>query len=153
MPVHRLKDYLDSHHVRYTSITHPPTFTAQKTAQVTHIKGREMAKTIIVRVDGCLCMVVVPADRHVSLSKLKAATGANAVELASEDTFRGLFPECEVGAMPPFGNLYGIPVYEEQELTRDSEISFNAGSHTEVIRMAYEDYERLVEPTAGDFAI
>ncbi|NIA14957.1 MAG: deacylase [Nitrospiraceae bacterium] len=153
MPVHKLKDFLDNHHVRYTSIMHPQTFTAQKTAQVTHIKGREMAKTIIVKTDGRLCMVVLPADRHVSLSKLKAATGAHAIELASEDTFRSLFPECEVGAMPPFGNLYGMEVFEEQELTRDSEIAFNAGSHTEVIRMAYKDYERLVQPTAGDFAI
>ncbi len=153
MPNEQVKALLDRQHIAYRSIMHPMTFTAQQTAQVTHIKGHEMAKTVVVRLDGRPAMVVVPAPRHVDLERLKAQTGAEDVELADEQEFRGEFPGCEVGAMPPLGNLYGMPVFVEEELAEDPEIAFNAGTHTEVIRMAYRDFERLVHPRLGAFAI
>ena len=153
MPNDEVKALLDNQHIPYRSITHPMTFTAQQTAQVTHIKGHEMAKTVVVRMDGKPAMVVVPAPYHVDLERLKEETGAAQVELLDEQEFRSKFPGCEVGAMPPLGNLYDMPVYVEEELTADPEIAFNAGTHTEVIRMAYHDFERLVHPRIGAFAV
>jgi Ala-tRNA(Pro) deacylase len=101
---------------------------------------------VVVTMDGTLAMVVVPASRHVDLVLLKQATGANSVHLATEDQFREKFPDCETGAMPPFGNLYGMTVLADESLSRDKEIAFNAGSHRELVRMAWEDFERLVQP-------
>jgi Ala-tRNA(Pro) deacylase len=105
-----------------------------------------LAKTVIVKTDEKPVMAVVPASFHVELRLLKKATGAQSVELASEEEFKGLFPECETGAMPPFGNLYGIDVYADETLARDREIAFNAGSHRELIRLAWEDFNRLAKP-------
>jgi Ala-tRNA(Pro) deacylase len=105
----------------------------------------------MVKLDGKMAMAVLPASRAVDFDKLKQTAGVGKVELASEDEFRSLFPECEVGAMPPFGNLYEIPVYAEASLTEDEEIAFNAGSHKELFRMGYKDFEKLVKPTTGDF--
>jgi Ala-tRNA(Pro) deacylase len=153
MPNEEVKALLDNQHIAYRTILHPMTFTAQQTAQVTHIKGHEMAKTVVVRLDGRPVMVVVPAPYHVDLERLKEQTGAEEVELLDEQEFRNKFPGCEVGAMPPLGNLYGMPVYVEEELTADPEIAFNAGTHTEVIRMAYHDFEQLVHPRIGAFAV
>jgi Ala-tRNA(Pro) deacylase len=151
MPVKKLREMLENRHIPYKSIIHPQTFTAQKTAQSTHTKGRELAKTVVVRMDGRLCMVVLPAHHRVDLDHLKEATGTEAIALVPEREFSMLFPECEIGAMPPFGNLYGMDVMVEHELAQDEEIAFNAGTHTEVIRMAYKDYETLVHPSVGDF--
>ncbi len=153
MPINKLKEFLDSHHVRYESISHIQTFTAQRTAQCTHIKGREMAKTVIVKIDGLMCMVVVPADHRVNIEQLKRATGADTVELATEHEFVTMFPECEVGAMPPFGNLYGMDVFVDRELAEDDEIAFNAGSHTEVLKMHYRDFANLVQPEVDEVCL
>lgn len=151
MPAQRIKEFLDSRNVPYESIIHSPTFTAQRTAQSTHIKGKYMAKTVVVKVDGRPCMVVIPAHLHVDLAQIKKATGASAVELAHERDFAALFPECEAGAMPPFGNLFGMDVFVQRDLTKDDRIAFNAGTHTEVVRLAYKDFEGLVSPKIGDF--
>jgi Ala-tRNA(Pro) deacylase len=146
MPATRLKEFLDQERVRYLTIAHSPAFTAQEVAQAAHVPGKEMAKTVVVRLDGDLAMVVLPASSQLNLDLLKEATGAKRLDLASERHFRDAFPGCELGAMPPFGNLFGMPVYVSEDLTRDEEIAFNAGTHTEVIKMRYDDFEKLVKP-------
>ena len=147
MPAIRLKEYLDKQHVKYVTIDHSPAFTAQEVAQRAHIPGKEMAKTVIVKIDGELAMVVTPASEVVRLGQLKKALGAKDVELASEYEFKDAFPDCETGAMPPFGNLYGMKVYVSPTLREDEEIAFNAGTHKELVRLNFSDFERLVEPT------
>jgi Ala-tRNA(Pro) deacylase len=151
MPTTKLTDFLDKNDVKYITITHSTAFTAQEIASMTHIKGRELAKTVIVNIEGQMAMAVLPASYQVNLSLLKKASGANTVALATEAEFRGKFPECETGAMPPFGNLYGMRVFVDGSLTRDKEIAFNAGTHRELIRLAYKDFERLVEPVVMRF--
>ena len=152
MPLNKLRNYLDQEHIRYVVISHSKAFTAQGIAAVAHISGKELAKTVIVKLDGALGMAVLPASYQVDLTTLKKATGVQTAELASEREFKQHFPDCETGAMPPFGNLYGIPVYVDETLTRDKEIAFNAGSHLELIRLAYEDFERLVQPLTLHFS-
>jgi Ala-tRNA(Pro) deacylase len=146
MPVTRVKEFLDEHHVPYEVIRHVPAYTAQEIAAAAHIPGREMAKTVMVWLDGEIAMVVLPAAARVNLDLLREAAEAKRIELASERDFRDLFPGCEVGAMPPFGNLYGMKVYIADSLTDDEDIAFNAGTHTEVIRLKYRDFEHLVHP-------
>ena len=147
MPVQRLKEFLDANQVRYVSIRHSPAFTAQEIAASAHVPGKELAKTVMVKIDGEMAMVVLPATCQVDFDSLKTAAGAKKVELANEADFRNTFPECEVGAMPPFGNLYGMKVYAVKALAEDHEIAFNAGSHTELIKLAYKDFKNLVNPT------
>ena len=146
MPLTKLREFLDSHNIRYLIFSHSLAYTAQGIAALTHISGKEFAKTVIVRIDGDLAMAVVPASRYVDLSLLKRAVGAQAVELASEQEFKDKFPDCEAGAMPPFGNLYGMAVYADESLTSNQEITFNAGTHRELVRMGWVDLVRLVEP-------
>ena len=152
MPLNKLRMFLDSHHVKYVVISHSKAFTAQGIAAVSHISGKELAKTVIVKLDGALGMAVLPASFQVDLLALKKAVGVRTADLASEREFKQHFPDCETGAMPPFGNLYGIPVYVDETLTRDKEIAFNAGSHYELIKLAYADFEQLVQPLVLDFA-
>jgi Ala-tRNA(Pro) deacylase len=147
MPETRLKDFLDKEHVKYVTIGHSPAYTAQEIAALTHTPGKELAKTVIVKVDGKLAMVVLPASEKVRIDHLRQTLGTDNVELANEDEFEGAFPDCETGAMPPFGNLYGMSVFVSQALREDDEIAFNAGSHDELIRLSYAEYERLVHPT------
>lgn len=146
MPAKKLKEFLDSQHVSYTSIPHAETFTAQETAEAAHVPGYELAKTVMVELDGKMAMVVVPANRKIVLQDLREVTGAAKVRFATEDEFKKLFPDCEIGAMPPFGNLYGVEVFVAPGLAADKEIAFNAGTHTEVLKLAYEDFDRLVHP-------
>lgn len=146
MPVQKLREFLDSNKVKYVTITHSPAFTAQDIAAAAHISGKEMAKTVMVKIDGEMTLVVLPASMRVDFTRLLDATGAQEVELAHEPEFAGLFPGCDLGAMPPFGNLYGLHTLVAEELTEDEEIAFNAGTHTEVLRMKYADFERLVQP-------
>ena len=152
MPVQRLKDFLDEHQVKYVLISHSRAFTTQEIASLTHIPGRELAKTVIVDIDGETAMAVLPGSQKVDLDLLRDAVGAERVTLAKEAAFRDRFPECDLGAMPPFGNLYGMPVYVADSLTEDEEIAFNAGSHTELVKMGYRDFERLVQPRVMHFA-
>ncbi len=146
MPGSRLKEFLDKEHVKYVTIAHSPAFTAQEVAETTHIPGKEIAKTVVVKIDGKMSMVVTPASEHINLNKLKETLGAVKVELASETEFKGSFPDCETGAMPPFGNLYDMKVFVSQTLREDEQIAFNAGSHSELVRLPYTEFERLVEP-------
>jgi Ala-tRNA(Pro) deacylase len=149
MPIDRLKHYLEENHVRFLTIRHSPAFTAQEIAALAHVPGKEVAKTVMVKLDGRMAMVVLPAPDHVSAARLKEFSGADEVELASEDEFADIFPSCEVGAMPPFGNLWEIDVFVDQRLREDEQIVFNAGTHTELVKLAYSDFERLVKPTIG----
>lgn len=152
MPAKKLKEFLDSQGVKYVCITHSPAFTAPEIAASAHIPGKELAKTVMVKLDGAMAMAVLPANYGVDFKALAALAGARKAELASEREFADLFPGCEVGAMPPFGNLYGMPVYVEQGLAEDEHIAFNAGSHKELVRLAYADFARLAAPTVGPFA-
>lgn len=145
-PARRLKKFLDEQNVKYVTIAHSKAVTAQEVAESTHIPGKQLAKSVVVKLDGQLAMVVLPASCHVDFELLKAATGAKSAELASETEFRNKFPDCEIGAMPPFANLYGMEALVADTLTDDEEIAFNAGSHTELIRLAYKDFARLVNP-------
>lgn len=153
MPVVKeLKELLDTHNVKYVTISHSLAYTAQETAELAHVSGREIAKTVIVKIDGALAMAVLPGSRHIDVSALKSATRAQTVELATEPEFSSRFPGCETGAMPPFGNLYGMSVFVDESLTKDKEIAFNAGTHNELIRLSYADFEALVKPTVLKFA-
>ena len=146
MPAKKLKEFLESQHVSFTCIPHKLTYTAQETAEAAHVPGYELAKTIMVQLDGKMAMMVVPATHKIVLQDLREITGAGRVRFASEEEFQSLFPDCEPGAMPPFGNLYGVDVFVAPGLAADEEIAFNAGTHTEVIKMHYADFERLVHP-------
>lgn len=146
MPLNKLVNYLDEHGKKYVVIKHSPAFTAQEVAASAHIPGKEMVKTVIVKADGEMRMVVLPSTYDVDFDAIKKATGAREVELASEDEFGEIFPDCELGAMPPFGSFYDIDTLVAESLTDDEVIAFNAGTHNELVRMNYSDYEELVQP-------
>jgi Ala-tRNA(Pro) deacylase len=146
MPTQKLQDYLDQHGIQYVTISHSPAYTAQRIAELTRIPGKELAKTVIMKIDDKFAMAVLPASRRVNLWHLQEAIGADEVTLSSETEFNELFPDCEVGAMPPFGNLYNMGVYVAEQLTEDEEIAFNAGSHSELVKMSYSDFANLVTP-------
>ncbi|MDH3208267.1 MAG: YbaK/EbsC family protein [Gemmatimonadota bacterium] len=152
MPVNRLKEFLNENHVKFVTISHSRAYTAQEIAAVAHVPGKELAKTVMVTLDGELAMAVLPAPDQVSTSRLKKVTGASKVEVASEADFEDRFPGCEVGAMPPFGNLWDLQVFVDQRLREDEEIAFNAGSHTELIKLAYADFERMVSPVVAELS-
>jgi Ala-tRNA(Pro) deacylase len=152
MPLNKIKAFLDAHGTKYILISHSKAYTAQGIAAISHISGRELAKTVMVKLDGALAMAVLPASYQVDLESLRRAAGVQVAELATEREFKQHFPDCETGAMPPFGNLYGIPVYVDETLLEDREIAFNAGSHYELIKMAYKDFERLVKPEVMEFS-
>lgn len=147
----RLKSFLEENKVHYTPMSHTPVYTAQAAAAVMHVSGKELAKTTVALAGDEMILAVLPAAAHVNFDKLGKVVG-KPVRLASEKEFMDKFPDCETGAMPPFGNLYKLPVYVDQKLAADEEIVFNAGTHRDAIRMRYEDFARLAQPTLGDFA-
>jgi Ala-tRNA(Pro) deacylase len=146
MPAKKLKEYLDSNDVKYVSVSHSKAYTAQEIAASAHIPGKELAKTVMIKIDGHLAMAVLPASYKVDFALLQKTLNADRVRLAYEQEFKDRCPDCEVGAMPPFGNLYNLDVYVAHSLTEDEEIAFNAGTHTELIKMKYKDFERIVSP-------
>ncbi|MEO5913678.1 MAG: YbaK/EbsC family protein [Luteolibacter sp.] len=147
-----LKEYLDERKVRYITIIHSPAYTAQEVAHSAHIPESGLAKTVMIIIDGALAMAVVPANRRVRLEELQRLTHSDDLRLAHEEEFKDYFPDCEPGAMPPFGNLYDMSVYVSPELAKEPEMVFNAGSHTELIRMGWLDYRALVKPCMAAFA-
>ena len=149
----RLKSYLDKKGVDYQVLYHQRVYTAQEVAAAQHVPGGELAKVVMVKVDGHLVVMVLPASSMVDMDKLKNLFPAKGVGLAREEEFQGLFPDCEIGAMPPFGNLYELEVYVDTALAEQPHIVFQAGSHVETIRMAYQDFATLVQPKIVDFAI
>jgi Ala-tRNA(Pro) deacylase len=147
----RLKDYLDENQIKYVKISHSPAFTAQEIAASSHISGNELAKTVIVKVNDGFAMAVLPTTRKIDFESLKKVMNNKNIRLANEDEFKDIFPDCEVGAMPPFGNLYKLPVYVAKALAEHKEIAFNAGTHTDVIKISYSDFEKLVKPIVETF--
>ena len=153
MPRKKLKEFLDSNKVKYISIQHSSAYTAQEIAAIAHVPGKDVAKTVIIKIDGKMAMAVLPASYKISFDHLKDALGVKEVRLAYEQEFIDKFPDCEVGAMPPFGNIYGMEVYVAESLAEDEEISFNACSHTELIKMKFADFEKLVKPKQIKFSV
>jgi len=153
MPVKKLKEFLDENRVKYVAVQHSTAYTAQEIAASAHIPGKDLAKTVMVKVDGKMAMAVLPASTRLDFGLLEQVTGAKKVDLATEKEFKDMFPECEVGAMPPFGNLYGMDVFVAEKLTADDTIAFNAGSHSELVKLAYDDFERLVKPKVAKISM
>ena len=152
MPLGRLKEYLDKNNIKYVIIQHSIAYTTPEIAALAHIPGKELAKTVIIKIDGKMAMAVLPASYRVDFDSLKKALGAKKIEMATEKEFENSFSDCETGAMPPFGNLYDMDVYVAESLTEDNEITFNACSHRELIKLAYKDFENLVSPKTVKFS-
>lgn len=146
MPMETVRQYLDDHNIKYVTMQHSRAYTAQDIAESAQIPGRHFAKTVMVNVDGQLALAVLPATDHVEVKKLTKSLGAHNVSIAQESDFRNSFPDCELGAMPPFGNLFNMEVFISPHLVVADRIAFNAGTHTEIMQMAYDDFERLVQP-------
>lgn len=152
MPSKMLKEFLDKNKIKYVTIKHSLAFTAQEIAASAHIKGTEMAKTVLIKIDGKMAMFVLPASYKVNFDQLQETLGTKNIRLANEVEFKDKFSDCDVGAMPPFGNLYGLDVYVADVLAKDEEIAFNACTHTVLIQMPYKDFERLVKPRLIKFS-
>ncbi len=150
MTVQRIRDFLDEHGVKYVVAEHSRAYTSQEVAAEAHVPGRHFAKTVTVKVDGRMGLAVLPATQQIQLDRLAASLGADSVDIADESELADLFPDCETGAMPPFGTLFDLEVFLSPDLTRAEEIAFNAGTHTEVMRLSYADFERLVQPAVVD---
>ena len=150
MVVKKLENYLEQNHVWYEKITHPRTYTAQETAASAHIKGKELAKSVMIKLDGETALAVLPAYLKVDFKRIKEISGAKKIMLAMEEDIEEIFPDCTIGAMPPFGNLYQVPVYADSTLENDEDIAFNAGSHMELIKMHFKDFNKLVHPKIHD---
>jgi len=146
MPSKRLRHFLDSNEAHYTIMNHPVAFSALELSEVTHISGNLLAKSVIVKTPTKMLMCVIRATDVVDISLLKKALNQKDISLATEQDFGREFPDCEVGAMPPFGNLYEMDVYVSDVLAKDTEIYFNAGNHSEVIKLSYKEYDNLVHP-------
>ncbi len=146
MPVQKLKKFLDNNKVKYTVCSHSPAFTAQEIAAKVHIPGDAFAKTVMIKIDQKFAMAVLPASYNVDFELLKELIGSKDIRLAHESEFKDIFPNCEVGAMPPFGNLWDLGVFVAESLTKNEEIAFNAGSHSEIMKMDYKDFEKHTNP-------
>jgi len=142
----RLRSFLESHSVDYGVTVHSRAYTAREVAVAEHLAPKELAKTVVLYGDGEYLMVVIPANKVVDLPEARLALGSNQVRLATEDELGKLFPDCELGAMPPFGPLYRMPVYLDSSLTGEERIAFNAGTHREVLHLKMADFRRLVQP-------
>ena len=142
----RLKELFDEAKVSYEVYNHPLAYTAQEIAARQHFSGKEMAKVVMIEVDDRLIMGVIPGSQKINLNTVKASLGVKQARLATEDEFISRFPECEVGAMPPFGHLFGLPVFVDPALEKDDVIYFNAGNHVQTVRLSYKDFARLVKP-------
>ncbi len=151
MPIlKKLKELFEEGKISYEVYNHPLAYTAQEIAERQHFSGREMAKVVMLKVDSGLIMAVVTASQKVHLNTVKANLGAHEVRLATEDEFISKFPDCEIGSMPPFGNLFGLPVYVDPAVEKDESIYFNAGNHVQTVKLRYKDFEKLVKPRVVD---
>ncbi len=149
----RLEEYLRGQGVGFQSVRHPEVYTAQEVAAAQHISGNQLAKVVIVRADDEMAMLLLPASYRVDFGKLKAFLGVRKARLAEEEEFRDVFPDCEIGAMPPFGNLYELSVYVDSTLAEVSEMLFKVGTHRDSMKIRYSDFERLAGPKVGDFSV
>jgi Ala-tRNA(Pro) deacylase len=148
-----LRNYLNENGIGFHEMTHDPAFTAQEIAAALHVHGKSLAKVVMVKANDWLVMLVLPATRQIDFTCLKRALDTEEVRLAHENEFEHLFPDCDTGAMPPFGNLYGVPVCVDESLAREPEIVFQAGTHRETMQLGYKDFARLVKPIVADFTM
>lgn len=146
MPVKQVAEYLATHHVPYRTQRHIPAFTAQEVAEQAHISGHRVAKTVVVKLDGKMALCILPATERVNFSILRHVAGSHTAELASEEEFAGQFPTCELGAMPPFGDLYGLPVYAMEALKTEKTVAFNSGDASELLVLDWDDFDQLEHP-------
>ena len=153
MPSRKVKAYLDNAGVKYEVVEHPAVYTAQEVAAVTRVKGKELVKAVMVKVDGELVMLALPATRKINFEVLREILGGKKVILAHEEEFSSLFPDCDTGAMPPLGNLYNVTTLVDQSLAEDKEIVFNAGTHHDIIKISFEDFKRIEKPKMAGFTI
>jgi len=151
MPARKMREFLNKNDIRCVTVQHSPAFTTQAVAASAHVPSKEMAKTVMLDIDGKMAMAVLPSSFQVNFEQLKEALNAGSISLMHERDFKDRFPDCEPGAMPPFGNLYGMPVFVAESLAEDEHIAFSAGSHHEVVLMTYADYQRLVAPSIVQF--
>ena len=147
----RLQEYLDSHHVHYEVLGHQEAYTAPEIAHMLQVSGKMLAKVVMIKADERFVMAVLPSNWKIDFDRLKEALRSSRVRLATEDEFKGLFPDCELGTIPPFGNLYGVEVYVDQFLTEDEEIVFQAGTHLGAVKLRYQDFANLVHPKVAEF--
>lgn len=147
----RLRDYLDGHKVHYELMSHQIAYTAPEVAHALHVSGKMFAKVVIVKADGRFVMLVLPSNRQVDFKRLREVLNARHLRLATEAEFKGLFQDCEIGTMPPFGNLYGMPVYVDRLLAEDEEIVFEAGTYLGAVKLRYQDFAGLVHPALAEF--
>lgn len=152
MAIRRIREFLDGNKAMYAVISHSPAYTAQEVAASAHVPGRDMAKVVVVNLDGKLALAVVAANREVNMTRLRHAAGAQFAMLADESEFANRFEGCQLGAMPPFGNVFGMETYFDAGLGREEYIAFNAGTHTDLIAMKFADYRRLANPRIADIA-
>jgi len=148
----RIRDYLDSQKAPYEWLPHPQAFTAQEVAHSLHVSGKRLAKTVILNADGRLVMAVLPASHRLIMPELKAALEVRRLEMLPESELAKIFPDCDLGAIPPFGNLYGIEVWVDRPVEESGELVFTAGTHVDAVRMKYSDYAELVKPHVGRFS-
>jgi Ala-tRNA(Pro) deacylase len=148
----RLEQYFRDNGVEYTTMRHVTAYTAQEVAAAQNVPGKQVAKVVMAIADAKIVMLVMPASYRIDFAKLKIVLGAKEARLAQEAEFSDLFPDCDIGAMPPFGNLYNVPVYVDRALTEDPAIVFQAGTHRDMVKIAYKDYARLAQPIVADFA-
>lgn len=149
----RLKKYLDENKVPYVTISHAPAYTAEEIAHLVHVPGKDVAKTVMINIHGKTAMAVLPSSDTINFKILSMELKGADVYLEDEDEFRKDFPDCEVGAMPPFGNLYAMDVYVSKRLAEDEQIVFNAGTHQDMVKLRYQDFARLVQPRVLDFSV
>ena len=149
----KLREYLESRDVRFEHHVHPTAYTAQETAEAMHVPGKDFAKTVVIKADGALLLAVIPADRKVNLHHLQFVTRSEYIEIATESDFKEAFPTCEVGAMPPFGLLWGLTTYCDTRLELNDYIEFNAGTHNDTIRMSFWDFKKHANPTMLDLVV
>jgi len=149
----KLEKYFRDNGVEFQAMTHRTAYTAQEVAATQDVKGKLVAKVTMVIADAKVVMLVLPASHRIDFPKLKKALCAKDARLAKEEEFSNLFPDCDTGAMPPFGNMYSVPVYVDRSLTEDPEIVFQAGSHRDTLKITYKDYARLAQPTVAEFAV
>ena len=147
-----ITDFLDSHKIAYQHCTHSPAYTAQGLAHVQHVSGKELAKVVMIVADGHMVMTVLPGSNRIDLEQLTSILKTANLRLATEEEFKDIFPDCELGAMPPFGNLYSLDVWADAALKAHPTITFNAGTHVETIQMSFADFQRLVDPKIAIFS-
>ncbi|MCL4466931.1 MAG: YbaK/EbsC family protein [Chloroflexi bacterium] len=149
----RLEQYLSDNKVTFTTLTHPTAYTAQQVAETQRVRGEQVAKVVMVLADSMIVMLVLPACHRIAFGQLDEVLGVKGARLAKEEEFAGIFPDCEIGTMPPFGNLYGVPVYVDRALSQASEIVIPAGTHRHTIKIVYREYARLAQPVVDDFTV